>query len=225
MFVQQPKPHPPEVHVPIRFADGRDPDALSRHRRADEDVPSFSLDPSIRADSTDLGELAVLEVAQAARHRTRRQPILVRRRAHLEAFVRSLPVVAVGEAIEGGLLRAHRRSKRHRRLGLKRLVEALMTPALLGMSRLDEDRLNLQLQRPDAESGAPGDSTRSKRRSVVAEHCDRQSDVAKKAIHKPLHALEPLTDQSAAQKQSAPVEIVDGQGSHRAPSRTRNQPL
>lgn len=90
--------------------------------------------------------------------------------------MRPLVVVGLLEAIEGLLLRPNRRPRRHRGLGLQRLVEALVPAILVGPSRLDEHRRHANPHEPDPEPRQPAKAVGAEGRPAVAQHVLRQPE-------------------------------------------------
>jgi hypothetical protein len=125
--------------------------------------------------------------------------------------VRPLVVVGLLEAIERLLLRPDRRPRRHRRLGLQRLVEALVPAILVGSPRLDEHRRHAKPHEPDSEPREPAKAVGAERRPAVAQHVLRQPEGAEGLFQPTPHVVGPWLHHRLTDQRSTAVHVVDRQ--------------
>jgi hypothetical protein len=142
------EPQRPELHVPQPVLEGLQTDRLPGEGFADEHHAAVPLDAAVGTHDALLEIVAVAMLRQAARQRPRRQLVDLARRLHAEDLVRPLVVERLLEAVERLLLRPDRGPRRRRRLGLRRLVEALVPAILVGSPGLDEHRRHARAHEP-----------------------------------------------------------------------------
>src|ERR1700716_3929596 len=96
--------------------------------------------------------------------------------------MRPIRVEFAPHPIKPPLLLTRRRRWRRGRFLLQREVKALVTPILLGMTRIDAIQLNPQLQPPDRQMREPSRTGGRERRPVVGSQRPRQAVLAKRPV-------------------------------------------
>src|ERR1700675_1884495 len=96
------------------------------------------------------------------------RPLVSRRwRSHGQGFVRPLLVVLAAKLVEGPLLHPPVGRRRTRRLLFQSTMHSFVPPVLLGMSRLDPLRHDVQLHPVHRQTRQSGEGPRGERRSII----------------------------------------------------------
>src|SRR6202161_3715740 len=123
-------------------------DRFADQRFADKHALALPHDLARTAHAADLVFGIVPGILDALRHRPRRWRVDLLRRPLAECFVRTLFIVVSPEDIETGLLLARIGCRRTRSLCLEGAMHALVAAILLRRRRMDEMRLDAELDPP-----------------------------------------------------------------------------
>ncbi len=157
-----------------------DADRFADQRLGDEDALAFPRDLARTAHAPDLVIGIVPRLPDAIRHLPLRWRVDLVRRSLAECFMRPLFVVVPAEGVEALLLLGRVRGRRARGLGLEGAMHALVATILLRGGRMDEVRLDAELDPPRRQSRQAAGAGRTKRRAIVATDGARQSLAAKR---------------------------------------------
>src|SRR5882672_4980173 len=157
-----------------------DANQLADQRLGDENALAFPHDLARAAHAPDLVIGIIPRLLEAIRHFPPRWRVDLVRRSLAERLVRPLLVVVPAEGVEAPLLLGRIRGRRSRGLGLEGAMHALVAAVLLRRGRMDEVRLDAELDPPRRQSRQAAGAGRTERRAVVATDGVRQSLAAKR---------------------------------------------
>src|SRR5262249_28815682 len=135
-----------------------DADQLAYQGLADENPLALPHDLARAANPAHLMLGVIPGVLDAHRHRSGRARIVFRRRALPQRFMRPLLVVVPSKGIETSLLFGRIGCRWARGLLFERAMHSFVSPVFLRRGRMDEMRLDAELEPPGRE---PGQTARS----------------------------------------------------------------
>jgi hypothetical protein len=133
----------------------------------DGDVHSVPANAPARSYLAWLKNVGVVRWLEPSWQRSRRRHIERRRRTIVERLVRAFFVVLSAKAIESRLLLAKRPRRGPQRFLFEGPMHALVSPVLLGVTRLNAFVTNAELHPPNGELRQPTSSSTGKRSPVV----------------------------------------------------------
>ena len=163
-------------------------------------------------------------ILNAIRHGSLRWDVEFVRGTLAQRFVWALLVVVPAEGVKAGLLFGRVRRGRARRLCLERAMHALMSAVLLRRGRMDEVRLDAELDPPRRQARKTACAARPERRAIIAADRKRQAMSVKCLCKDRLRSFDRLLhDPHVDQKTTVAIRYC--QGVVRLRSVVRNQPL
>jgi len=215
-----------EAHDMVAGLEFGDAQELASQYFADEETVTFPHDLARGTHAADLVIGVVPRVLNAIRHGSLRWHVEFVRGSLAQRFVRALLVVVPAEGVEAGLLFGRVRRGWARRLCLERAMHALMSAILLRRGRMDEVRLDAELDPPRRQARKTACAARPERRPIIAADRKRQAMSVKCLFKDRLRSFDRLLhDPHIDQKTTVAIRYRQGVDPAAVCRAEPNQPL
>jgi hypothetical protein len=180
--------HGTEVQIPDPVVRLLEAYPLADEGFADEQAAALPLDLAICANPPSLIVAGILQLVQMLRVLSSRRCVELRRRPLAQRLMGALLVEIRLESVEAPLLSPQVPGGRTSRVRLQGSMHPLVTPVLLRVTRLDQKRLDPELDPPHRQTRKAPESPRTERAPVVGEDRFRKSILAKHTLQDTLSA-------------------------------------